>query len=295
MEKIKLWFSILRPKTLLASIVPIIVGYMFFVKTGMNLDFAFLLFCLVFVCGVSLQTLSNLINDFYDYKKGTDKKGRIGFKRALAEGEVSIQQMKKAITINTLISLISGAMLIYVGGWVILLIGLLSILFAWLYSATSYSLSYLGIADIFAFSFYGPVATCGTFYLFTSSFSLSVFFAGCICGCVSVMILTVNNLRDIVEDEENNKKTFEVRFGKWAGETKYLCFALLTGVFAYLAFKFSIVCLLVVPAVYLFIALLKAEGKVYNKLLFQTSLLNLAYFLLLLVHFICFSTPFKFY
>lgn len=288
---IKKWFNILRPKTLLASAVPILIGVLF---ASLQTNINYISVIMVLFCGTSLQTLSNLINDYYDYKKGTDKKDRIGFKRALAQGEVSINQMKKAILINLSFSVLSGIYLIYVGGLPILIIGLFSLFFAWLYTATPYSLSYLGIADIFAFVFYGPVATCGTYYLLANNLSLinQSIYAGCACGCISTMILTVNNLRDRQTDLANGKKSFEVRFGKIAGEIKYFILILLSGVFSFSAlFHFSSVSLtpvivstiLILSGLYLFCELRKAEREKYNKLLFQTSLLNFIYLLLLII------------
>lgn len=291
MKEIKKWFNILRPKTLFASFVPIIIGLCYALLTT-SIDY-FVAIVTLF-CGVSLQTLSNLINDYYDYKRGTDQKDRIGFKRALAQGEISIQQMKKAMYLNLSFSLLCGIYLVYIGGLPIVVIGVLSVFFAWLYTATPYSLSYLGIADIFAFLFYGPIATCGTYYLLCSDMVLikRIFAAGCVCGCVSTMILTVNNLRDIDTDKTHGKKTFEVRLGKIAGEIKYLFLALFIGVFSFFSL-FRLNCnslfIIILPAIMLFAGvslfskLKKAQGQTYNKLLFHTSLLNLLYLLLLVI------------
>lgn len=291
MKEIKKWFNILRPKTLFASFVPVVVGVCYALLTT-SIDY-FVAMVTLF-CGVSLQTLSNLINDYYDYKRGTDQKDRIGFKRALAQGEISIQQMKKAIYLNLSFSLLCGIYLVYIGGLPIVIIGVLSVLFAWLYTATPYSLSYLGIADIFAFLFYGPIATCGTYYLLCSDMVLikRVVAAGCVCGCVSTMILTVNNLRDIDTDKTHGKKSFEVRFGKTAGEIKYLIFALFISVFSFFSL-FRLNCngsfIIILPVIMLFAGvslfskLKKAKGQTYNKLLFHTSLLNILYLLLLVI------------
>lgn len=293
MKKIKIWFNVLRPKTLFASSVPVVVGMCYALLTNSINCFVAII---TLLCGVSLQTLSNLINDYYDYKKGTDQKDRIGFKRALAQGKVSIKQMKKAIYLNLSFSLFCGIYLVYCGGVPIVVIGLLSIFFAWLYTATPYSLSYLGIADIFAFLFYGPIATCGTYYLLCNDMILikRVFAAGCVCGCVSTMILTVNNLRDMDTDKLHGKKTFEVRFGKTTGEIKYLFLSLFIGLSAFFSlFRLNCNKLLIVllPAIMLFasislfLKLRKAEGQTYNKLLFHTSLINLLYLLLIIIAF----------
>ena len=79
-----------------------------------------------------------LINDYYDFKRGTDKQGRVGFKRALAEGTVNEHEMRMACYITLAIAIVLGAILCYIGGWPIWLIGITALLFAWLYTATSY-------------------------------------------------------------------------------------------------------------------------------------------------------------
>ena len=90
MNTLGLWFRIVRPQTLFASVCPVVVG----LKIGGV--FSWVDAVVTLVSAVALQVLSNLINDYYDFKRGTDKKGRAGFKRALAEGVVSEKQIKKA-------------------------------------------------------------------------------------------------------------------------------------------------------------------------------------------------------
>lgn len=166
MKQIVLWLRIIRPQTLFASLCPVLVGLMVaHTLIPLSSSLMFLTALLTLLCALALQILSNLINDYYDYKRGTDKQGRVGFKRALAEGLVSEREMLAACLVALSVSLVLGAVLCYIGGWVIVAIGITAILFAWLYTATPYSLSYLGIADIFVFLYYGVIATWGTVWL----------------------------------------------------------------------------------------------------------------------------------
>lgn len=282
MKKFLLWLRIIRPQTLFASLIPVLVGLLVFSRSGEEsvAYYPVLTAVLTAVCALSLQILSNLINDYYDFVRGTDKAGRAGFKRALAEGEVSKRQMLVACLSALGIAVCTGAFLVLVGGPVILLIGVTSILFAWLYTATSHSLSYLGIADIFVFLYYGVVAAAGTVWLQTRAFSLQAFYAGAVCGLVSMCVLMINNLRDIDNDREAGKKTLPVRFGKKAGEIIMLVEVLLMPVFAYLAFGWSPAMLVGIAGLLLFIAVLKAKGPQYNKCLLSTGLVNLLYLVL---------------
>lgn len=283
MNKVLIWVKITRPHTLFASIAPVAIGLLAVPK---SVDLNWIIAITTFLGAISIQVLSNMVNDFYDYKKGLDQKGRVGFKRALAEGEVTLGQMKMAIYINLLISALIGLYLIYTAGILILLIGVFSILFAWLYTATSKSLSYLGIADIFCFVFFGPVATLGTTYLQTMNFSLESMYLGFVCGAISTCVLTVNNIRDRESDKAKIKKSFVVRFGKRAGEMEYLFFVILTLVFTFIANGLSFSNLIFVFGLILFVQLLKAQGLVYNKMLIKTGLLNVVFVILTLIDYL---------
>ena len=196
MKNVLLWFRIVRPQTLFASLCPVVVALLTMSESVESWTVAWM----TIVCALGLQVLSNLINDYYDFVRGTDKKGRAGFKRALAEGEVSEKQMRRACLLTLAICIITGLYLVLTGGWVILAIGVTALIFAWLYTATSHSLSYLGIADIFVFLYYGVIASSGTYYLQTGGFSWAVFCAGAVCGLISMCVLLINNLRDMDDD-----------------------------------------------------------------------------------------------
>ena len=280
-----LWLKIIRPQTLFASVCPVLIGLMA-TPCETNITVAII----TIVCALSLQILSNLINDYYDFRRGTDKKGRAGFSRALAEGWVTEKQMRNACLITLAISIITGAYLIHVGGLQILIIGIFAILFAWLYTATNHSLSYLGIADIFVFLFYGIIASGGTTHLQLSSanFQLSIIncqlsiTSGAVCGLISMCVLIINNLRDIESDRVAGKRTFPVRFGKRAGEIGMLVIILLMPLFAYFSTNsHSIIpCLIIIPALFLYYKTLHAKGSQYNMCLLMAGITNAIFVLL---------------
>lgn len=282
--KILLWLRIIRPQTLFASLVPVLVGLIIASNSQPSGTFELnaLTAVITVICALSLQILSNLINDYYDFIRGSDKAGRAGFKRALAEGEVSVEQMRRACFITLAVALITGLYLVIEGSWPILLAGVTAIIFAWLYTATSHSLSYLGIADIFVFLYYGVIASCGTTYLQTHTFCLTSFHAGAVCGLISMCVLMINNLRDIESDRAAGKRTLPVRLGKHGAEAVMAVEVLLMPLFAYLAFGFSIPMLIGPAAIILFAAVLKAKGAQYNKCLLCTGLMNVLYYLLII-------------
>ena len=285
------WLRIIRPQTLFASFCPVAVALL-----TQSEPVSWPVAIVTIICALALQILSNLINDYYDYRRGTDKKGRVGFRRALAEGEVTERQMLIACLITLGVCLLTGFYLVWIGGWVILLIGLTALLFAWLYTATSKSLSYLGIADIFVFLYYGVIAACGTYYLQISALHqssiaqsdqssiLPVFCAGAVCGLISMCVLLINNLRDIEDDRAVGKRTLPVRFGRKAGLGLMLVVVLLMPIFAYMAYGWSLPMLVIVPALVLCETVRKAEGKKYNLCLLAAGLINALYTILVAVN-----------
>ena len=269
-----MWIRIIRPQTLPASFCPVMIGLLSVPVHSAGTAVITLL------CALCLQILSNLINDYYDYIRGADQSGRVGFKRSLAEGEVTTRQILTAIFIVLCAAIGIGAYLIYQGGWPILLIGLSALLFAWLYTATPYSLSYLGIADIFVFIYYGVVASAGTAYLQTGTFSLTAFLSGGVCGLLSMCILMINNIRDMQDDALTGKRTLPVRFGKQAGEIVMMSCIINTPFFSFFAYGFNISMLIIFPALYVYYGTRHAEGKAYNKYLALMGLTNIIYVLL---------------
>lgn len=289
MKKILFWIQTIRAYSLFASLCPVLIGLL--VSPSVNVWVGI---CTA-VCAMSLQVMSNLINDYYDFKRGADKAGREGFKRGLAEGSVSEAQIKRGTLVAMVIAIITGLCLVIHAGMgpgegfkitnclPILLIGITSLLFAWLYTATDHSLSYLGVADVFVFLYYGVIASTGTTYLQTHAFSMTSFWAGGVCGLISMCLLIANNLRDIDDDREVGKRTFPVRFGKRAGEIGLFIVVLLMPVMAWLAFGWSWPVLIGIPGLVLFYFIHRAQGAQYNKCMLTIGFINLLYVLLVAI------------
>lgn len=289
MKSILLWLRIIRPQTLPASLTPVLVAVVLVWRGGMAVNA--LVAATVALCALALQILSNLINDYYDYRRGADRQGRAGFRRALAEGEVTERQMLAACLAAAATACLLGLPLIIIGGWPIIVVGLTALLFAWLYTATSHSLSYLGIADIFVLLYYGIIASAGTAWIITSyesrvmSYELlaKAAFSGAVSGLISMCVLMINNLRDRASDREAGKRTLPVRFGKRAAEAIMLCEVLLMPVCAWIAFEAVAPMLVVVAALLLWIKVCRAEGAEYNRCLVMAGMTNVLYFLLVLI------------
>jgi 1,4-dihydroxy-2-naphthoate octaprenyltransferase len=122
---------------------------------------------------------------------------------------------------------LAGLYLIWVGGWPVVVIGVLSILAAIAYTGGPFPLGYKGLGDLFVFIFFGLAAVCGTYYVQAGTVSLAAIWAAVPMGLLTTNILVVNNLRDIDTDRAAGKHTLAVRLGQRGAQIEYLLWLLL--------------------------------------------------------------------
>jgi 1,4-dihydroxy-2-naphthoate octaprenyltransferase len=221
----QLWLSASRPKTLAAALVPVCTGASIAWMSGLFRTDSTLV---ALFCAVVIQIGTNFANDYFDFMKGADTDDRLGFERATASGLISPKAMRNAMIAAMLIAFIAGLYLVWIGGWVVLAIGLLSLLFGVLYTGGPYPLGYNGLGDIFVFIFFGMVAVMGTYYVNALEWSVLSLWAAIPVGALCVNILVVNNLRDVEQDRVANKRTLGVIFGETALKAEYTSMLLLS-------------------------------------------------------------------
>jgi 1,4-dihydroxy-2-naphthoate polyprenyltransferase len=215
---LQVWLLAARPKTLWAGMCPVLIGTaMAYAAGALHLASAIA----ALLGAVLIQIGTNFANDYYDFLKGADTEERVGPTRATQAGLVTPVQMRNATALVLALAFVVGLYLVYRGGWPILLIGVLSIAFAVLYTGGPYPLAYLGLGDVFVLVFFGPVAVGGTYYVQALELPGEVLIAGLAPGLFSVAILTVNNLRDIESDRRSGKRTLPARFGMRFGRAEY--------------------------------------------------------------------------
>ena len=208
------WIQAARLKTLVASVVPIFSAIAILPSLDeVNLS----VLMLTILAALTIQIVTNYINDLYDFLKGADR-NRVGPKRMLQSGLITEIQMKKAIVSLVIIGIFFGVPLAIKGGWIIVIIGLSSFLFAYLYTAGPFALAYHGLGDIFVFLYFGLIAVLGSYYLQTNTINLSCIYLGFSIGCKNILLLIINNLRDHKNDKKVNKKTLIVKFGYTVGK-----------------------------------------------------------------------------
>lgn len=218
-NSIKAWVLAARPKTLAAAATPVLIGCSLAVADG---AFQWIPAVLCFLFAFSMQIDANFINDYYDFLKGSDREDRLGPERACAQGWITLPAMKKGMMFTTLLSCFWGVLLLRYCGWEMIPVGLLCVLFAFLYTAGPYPLAYHGWGDVLVIVFFGFVPVGCTYYTMAHDWTWNVTMGCAACGLVSDLLLMLNNYRDREQDKISGKQTLIVRFGEKAGRYAYL-------------------------------------------------------------------------
>ena len=204
------WILAARPRTLGAALIPVVAGGALAISIS---AFDPLVSALILASAVLIQIATNFFNDAIDHVKGADTAGRLGPTRVTSAGLLPARRVITGAFLTLALAALFALPLVLRGGGIILLVGLLSLLFAYAYTGGPFPLAYLGLGEIFVILFFGLIAVAGTFYLNTLAFSVAAILAGLQIGLHSSVLLAVNNLRDLETDRAANKKTLAARFG----------------------------------------------------------------------------------
>lgn len=213
-NSVKAWLLATRPKTLSAAAVPVMIGTAFaWRNTSEQFNWIPAILCLLFAW--IMQIDSNLVNDYFDFKKGNDDETRLGPKRACSEGWITSDAMVWGILITTLLGCMTGIPLILYGGLEMVMVGIACVVFCFLYTTL---FSYHGLGDILVLLFFGIIPVCCTYYvcmpLHQQIPTGGVIASSIACGLAIDALLIVNNYRDIDNDRSNGKITLAVRLGE---------------------------------------------------------------------------------
>lgn len=217
------WLLAARPKTLSGAAVPVMLGTaLAFKNTGWP-DFHVLPAVLCFLFAFLMQIDSNFINDYFDFMKGNDDPAsRLGPRRACAEGWITPAAMRIGLAVTSSLACSIGLPLVYYGGWEMIIVGAICVLFAFFYTTF---FSYLGLGDLLVLVFFGIVPVCFTCYVImpaaTQTITLETFLLSIACGCIIDTLLCINNFRDRDNDRRDGKRTLIVRLGERWGTRLY--------------------------------------------------------------------------
>ena len=201
------WVLASRPKTLAAAAVPVLVGCALAYSDGC-FRWPEALLCTLFA--LLMQIDANLINDLFDYLKGSDRGDRLGPRRACAEGWIAPRAMKRGILCTTLVACVAGLGLLRYGGPELIAVGAVCVLFAFLYTAGPYPLAYHGWGDLLVVLFFGFVPVGCIYYIMCHSWTADAAVASLACGLAIDTLLMLNNYRDREQDALSGKRTLVV-------------------------------------------------------------------------------------
>ncbi|WP_304342717.1 1,4-dihydroxy-2-naphthoate octaprenyltransferase [Chryseobacterium koreense] len=218
------WIHAARLRTLPLSMSGIIMGSFIarwrILENGGTWDWK--IFAMAILVTLLYQILSNFANDYGDGIKGTDQlRVNEAEQRAVASGKITAAQMRNAVILFSILSLIATVALLYLAFfpnhiqefWVFVGLGIACILAAIGYTVGKKPYGYMGLGDIFVFIFFGLVSVCGSYFLFTKTFDGDILIPATAVGMLSTAVLNLNNMRDIESDALSGKKTLASRLG----------------------------------------------------------------------------------
>ena len=210
-RQLKIWLECFRLRTLPVSMSGVIIA-IGIAKWHHQFKWLPALLCLAFA--LLAQIASNTANEYFDFKKGTDKPGRVGPRRGVTEGDIRPETLRNVTFGLLALASVVGCCLIPYGGWWLLPVGIVIALAALAYSTGPYPLSYHGLGELTVFIFFGLVPVNLTYYVMALRFDPLVLLFSIAIGLLGVNVLLVNNYRDVEDDREAGKKTQTVMRGR---------------------------------------------------------------------------------
>lgn len=235
------WLQATRPFSLTASVLPVVIGAMLAATFDGPVDWP--LFPLIVACSLLFHIGTNMVSDYFDYRKGVDRDETYGSSRVLTDGLLTPKQLLAAGVLLFAAGFSLGLLLVAVRGWPIFILGIIGLLGGWFYTGGPVAYKYVALGDILVFILMGPLMVIGSYFALTGGFSLTVLYASLPVGCLVAAILHANNLRDIPHDVKANIRTMAMALGVPAAKAIYV--GLVAG--AYLVVAVMVLAGLVTP------------------------------------------------
>ena len=286
MTRASQWLLAIRPKTLGISIAPVVAGTsLAWAETG---QINWLVAVAALMGAIFIQVGTNLHNDAADFERGTDTGDRLGPARAAAQGWFTTRQIKNAAFLAFSLAFIPGIYLAWIGGWPIIILGLISLAAAYSYTGGRKPIAYSASGEAFVFIFFGLTAVMGSYYVQTMQLSLNSFLVAVCIGLMAAAVLMVNNYRDLDTDRKAGKYTLTHYLGRERAKILYLVLMLVPFLLPFFIngrFSEAWLLLLALPfslvLVYRFFT--QSPGPAFNTMLAQTAQLQLFYSILISV------------
>ncbi|MET3196588.1 1,4-dihydroxy-2-naphthoate polyprenyltransferase [Bacillus sp. OAE603] len=244
------WWNLLRPHTLTAAFIPVAIGS---ILAHIDDSFHTLLFIAMLVASLLIQAAANMINEYYDYKRGLDHEGSVGIGGAIVRDGIKPSTVLQLAFTFFGISVLLGIYICMQSSWWIAVIGIICMTAAYLYTGGPYPIAYTPFGELVAGFFMGVVIIGITYYIQAGSVPTKILLLSLPTSITIGAILTANNIRDLDNDKENGRKTLVILLGKknsiiFIGSMFVIAYALVVAfVIAKLMTPFVLISLLSIP------------------------------------------------
>lgn len=219
LQKLRIWLRACRALSFTASLAPVCVGAALTIYYGDKADW--LLFPLVIICSLLFHAGANLINDYFDFKTGSDDNTSFGVIHVLTEGILKPNQILYAAWVSFGLGFSLGLFLAAIRGLPMLLLGAIGLIGGYCYTGRPFAFKYIGAGDILVFLLMGPLMVIGSYFALTGIFDSKVLYVSLPVGFLVTAILNSNNIRDIIRDRQINIKTFACILGEKNSKAEY--------------------------------------------------------------------------
>ena len=286
--KLSTWIMAARPRTLTLSATPVMVGTALAWAAERKIHWLAVVAALI--ASVFIQLGTNIHNDASDFERGGDRPDRIGPPRVTASGLLTATTVNRGAIVCFAIAALMGIYLGFLGGWPILLLGVLSIASGWGYTGGPVPIAYTPLGELFVVAFFGVGAVGGTYFLCTGQISSPALWTGFAIGSLTAAVLLVNNHRDVVPDARVGRRTLPIVVGPTLTTAIFvglmlLPFALLPLIGRTLPHGQVWPALVALPLALVLIYRFARDprGPVFNRILVQTVQVQFAFSLLLVI------------
>ncbi|WP_077615756.1 1,4-dihydroxy-2-naphthoate polyprenyltransferase [Caenibacillus caldisaponilyticus] len=219
----RIWWQLLRPHTLTASFVPVILG------TAIALSYGrihILLFIAMLVASLLIQAATNMFNEYFDYKRGLDTADSVGIGGTIVRDGIPPQVVLNLAYLFCFAAMLIGVYICMATSWWLALVGTMCILAGYLYTGGPYPIAYTPFGELVSGLFMGLIIVLISFYIQTGTVTMTSVLLAVPIAILVAGILMANNIRDLDGDKEKGRRTLAILLGRKRAV------AFLTGMFA---------------------------------------------------------------
>lgn len=217
-SKLRIWFAEMRAPFLTAAIVPVILGTcVAWASSGIFLIDVFLL---TLIAGISIHIGSNIANDYYDHKSGTDDIN-VDFVRPFTGGSRMIQRgwmSSREVFIEAMVFFVLGGgiglYLAYTRGIEVLILGVIGVGSGFFYTAPPFRFVSRGYGEVFIGLNFGVLMTLGAYFVQTQVLAWEAIYPSIPVAILITAVLYINEFPDHDADRDAGKRTIVVRLGR---------------------------------------------------------------------------------